>query len=145
MAAPPSSLKSSASSRPAVRARVNDPLRPTRDQLASAMAERRLDDALDVLMRLELLEPKSPRWPHKRGDLLRHMQRSQDAFLAYACAVRRYVDEGHKARAQAMLKAAISCVPSYSALLAQLDARTQAAFHCAHEPSTCGESSAFAS
>jgi hypothetical protein len=115
---------------PTVSARVSasDPTRPLRERLTAALAAKEYDDAVSLLVRLEAMEPRSPRWPHKRGDLLRQLQRYEHAFLAYATAVRLYNEEGHSERARAMAKTAVAGVSNLQTLLAQLDGITQAAF-----------------
>jgi hypothetical protein len=113
---------------PVVRASAPDPTRPLREGLIRAMADKRYEDANTLLVRLEAMEPKSPRWPHKRGDVLRLLGRNQQAFLAYASAVRLYADEGHGQRARAMAKTAMLGVANLSSLLGQLDGVTQSTF-----------------
>ncbi len=103
--------------------------RALRERLTDAVRDKRYDEAVMLLGRLESLEPTAARWPHKRGDLLHQLRRDEHAFIAYATAVRLYAEAGHTERARAMAKAALTTIPNAERRLAQLDSATQETFH----------------
>jgi hypothetical protein len=74
-----------------------------KDELQDAMVSRRYTHALEHLMCLEALEATDARWPHKLGDLLRTLNRLNEAAAAYRRAGRRYEALGFPVRAAAML------------------------------------------
>jgi hypothetical protein len=105
-----------------------NPTRAPKRELEAVLADKRSDKALILLAQLETLEPLAARWPHKRGDVLRALGRGQEAFLAYAQAVRLYVDLGQTDRATAMARTAIAAVSDANRLIAQLDPATASIF-----------------
>ena len=64
--------------------------RNLRERLHSALRKERLKEALGHYETLELLEPNEPRWPHRKGDLLKRLGRPQQAVIAYERAVGLY-------------------------------------------------------
>jgi hypothetical protein len=82
---------------PAVRAR--------RVELMQAVADGEHPRALALVAQLEVLEPTDPRWPHKRGDLLR-TRSPREAATAYRRAAQCYDQQGHPSRAAAILTVA---------------------------------------
>ena len=104
-------------------------IRILRERLDKAQGQR--NDALcDVILEeLETLEPDSPRWPHRRGDLLRKLARTQDAVHCYERAAAIYMQAGFLPRAIAMAKVVVEVDPSRSAILAQVDPRAARALH----------------
>ena len=60
---------------------------------------------------LERVEPSEPRWPHRRGDLLKRLGRKQEAIGSYERAVDLYAQQGFVARAAAMAKVVIAMEP----------------------------------
>ncbi|HEX2678888.1 MAG TPA: hypothetical protein VHM19_19690 [Polyangiales bacterium] len=106
----------------------SDVTRPLRDRLTRALAAKQYEEAVTVVQRLEALEPKSPRWPHKRGDILQQLKRNDAAFLAYATAVRLYNDSGYAERASAMAKIALGVSPNAYKLLGQVEGITKSLF-----------------
>ncbi len=85
-----------------------------RQALTSALQERRHPDALGLIAQLEAVEPDDPRWPHKRGDVLRAAGKRGDAAAAYRRAAVRYNDRGFPAREAAMLSLAEQLAPNFS-------------------------------
>jgi len=77
-----------------------------RDALQVAMNERRYSDALNHILGLVAQDPHDPRWPHKYGDVLRSLRRTDEAAAAYRRAARRYEAAGFPVRATAMLRLA---------------------------------------
>ncbi len=57
------------------------------------------------------LEPDEPRWPHRHGDLLKRLGRSQEAIAHYEQAVDLYARRGFVARAAAMAKVVMAIDP----------------------------------
>jgi hypothetical protein len=106
-------------------------MRVLRDKLAASIASKEYGHAVFWVEQLEQREPGSPRWPHKRGDLLRLLHRDQRAFVAYATAVRLYSEIGKTNLATAMAKTALEAFPNTSALARQLDSETLNAFYAA--------------
>lgn len=104
------------SSKPAA-ARISTPVAPaapapaqTEDSLKAAMtlaiAERRYTDALSEIIGLVALNPLDPRWPHKYGDILRTLGRTEEAAAAFRRSATRYEASGFSVRAKAMLRLA---------------------------------------
>ncbi len=72
-----------------------------RAQLGKALQGKRFQEALDLYELIEKQRPDEPRWPHRRGDLLRRIGRKDDAMLAYERAIDLYAAKGFVARARA--------------------------------------------
>ena len=85
--------------------------RNLREKLHTALRKERLREALGHYETLELLEPTEPRWPHRKGDLLKRLGRPQQAVIAYERAVGLYAQLGFVARAAAMAKVVIGIDP----------------------------------
>ncbi|HSN85054.1 MAG TPA: cyclic nucleotide-binding domain-containing protein [Polyangiales bacterium] len=85
--------------------------RNIRDKLQKALLKERFNEALTHYEALEHLEPAEPRWPHRRGDLLKRLGRSADAIRCYERAVDLYAQQGFVARAAAMAKVVIAIDP----------------------------------
>ena len=77
-----------------------------RSALQVSMNERRYNDALNHILGLISLDPGDPRWPHKYGDVLRSLRRTDEAAAAYRRAARRYEAAGFPVRATAMMRLA---------------------------------------
>ncbi len=60
---------------------------------------------------LEACEPKEPRWPLRKGDLLLRMERQPEAVEAYERAIELYLRQGFVSRAQATAKVVTSIDP----------------------------------
>ncbi len=88
-----------------------------RDALQKALRKERLQDALVLYGELEEMEPKEPRWPHRRGDLCRRMDEDASAIRCYERAVKRYADLGFVARAAALAKVILQIDPSRTDVL----------------------------
>ena len=78
--------------------------RKLRDDLQRAILKERYSEALRIYNTLELVEPREPRWPHRRGDLLKRLGRIDAAVDSYEVAVDLYAQAGFVARAAAMAK-----------------------------------------
>lgn len=78
--------------------------RKLRDQLQRAILKERHGEALRIYEALQAVEPREPRWPHRKGDLLNRLGRCDDAIAAYESAVDLYARLGFVARAAAMAK-----------------------------------------
>ncbi len=91
-----------------------------RERLQEALRRDRDEEALTLYDQLEKLEPTEPRWPHRRGDLLRRMGREWQAIECYERAVHAYVELGFVARAAAMAKVILSIDPSRTSILEAL-------------------------
>lgn len=85
--------------------------RSLREKLHAALRKERLREALGYYETLELLEPSEPRWPHRKGDLLKRLGRPQQAVVAYEKAVGLYAQQGFVARAAAMARVVIGIDP----------------------------------
>jgi CRP-like cAMP-binding protein len=57
------------------------------------------------------VEPNEPRWPHRKGDVLKRLGRRQEAADAYEHAVDLYARRGFVARAAAMAKVVTGIAP----------------------------------
>ena len=85
--------------------------RNIRDKLQKALIRERFAEALMHYSALERVEPSEPRWPHRRGDLLKRLGRKQEAIGSYERAVDLYAQQGFVARAAAMAKVVIAMEP----------------------------------
>ena len=88
-----------------------------KDKLQKALQKERLADALVHYESLESLEPNEPRWPHRKGDLLKRLGRVEDALDAYERAVDLYARLGFVARAAAMAKVVMAIDPDRAEVL----------------------------
>ena len=85
--------------------------RKLRDQLNKALRRERLGEALGHYEGLQTAEPNEPRWPHRKGDLLKRLGRRAEAVEAYERAVDLYANQGFVARAAAMAKVVMGIAP----------------------------------
>jgi CRP-like cAMP-binding protein len=90
---------------------AESPSRKLRNKLNHALRKERLGEALAHYTALEMVEPKEPRWPHRKGDLLKRLGRRQEAVEAYERAVDLYAQQGFVARAAAMAKVVLGIAP----------------------------------
>src|SRR5262245_61328810 len=104
-------------------------VRKLRKQLEIVLAKRKEDEAIALLGRLMEAEPKAPRWPHKRGEMLRKRGRKQEAIEAYTLAADLYMDQGFIARAVAMAKTIIDLDPRATQVLARIDPEAARRLH----------------
>lgn len=95
--------------------------RQLRKELENALARQKDDDAIEVLGELMSADPKSPRWPHKRGDLYRKKNRKKEAIECYSVAAGLYADQGFLARAVAMAKTVVDLDPTQLEVLERID------------------------
>jgi predicted RNA polymerase sigma factor len=73
-----------------------------RESFTRSVAQRQLEHAFRLATQLEALEPAEPRWPHKRGDLLRNFGKPNEAAQAYRRAATLYEEQSLAARGKAM-------------------------------------------
>lgn len=92
-----------------------------RAQLSKALQTGQVTQALKLYELIEKQKPDEPRWPHRRGDLLRRMGRKADAVLAYERAVELYAAKGFVARAAATAKVILAIDPSKGEVLERVD------------------------
>ena len=92
-----------------------------RDRLNKAIRKEQFDEALKLYAQLEAHEPTEPRWPHRRGDLLRRLGQSRDAIDAFSRAAQRYADLGFVARAVAVAKVVLQIDPGHTEVLEAVD------------------------
>jgi len=95
-----------------------------RSALHVSMNERRYSDALNHILGLISLDPADPRWPHKYGDVLRSLRRTDEAAAAYRRAARRYEAAGFPVRATAMLRLAGQLMGESGAVAIERDEST---------------------
>jgi len=127
-------------SRRRVRASHEGPLRGLRNKLRKAIHRGSFEDALAALTSIESIDTSTPRWPHKRGDILHQLQRDTEAFFAYAQAVRLYVEIRRPRLAEAMARTALAVAPGCSGRLNELDAVSAAVFRAAMDTDSLPES-----
>jgi CRP-like cAMP-binding protein len=72
----------------------------------------RFSEALTHYETLEKMEPVEPRWPHRKGDLLKRLGRLEEAICSYERAVDLYAQQGFVARAAAMAKVVVGIDPN---------------------------------
>ena len=85
--------------------------RNLRDKLNQALRKERLGEALGHYESLQMMELSEPRWPHRKGDLLKRLGREDEAVEAYERAVDLYAQQGFVARAAAMAKVVLGIAP----------------------------------
>lgn len=95
--------------------------RNLRDKLQKALWKERHDEALRIYDALEAAEPREPRWPHRKGDLLKRMGQKQAAVRSYEAAVDLYAALGFLARAAAMAKVVMGIDPTRSDVLERVN------------------------
>ncbi|HJK89237.1 MAG TPA: cyclic nucleotide-binding domain-containing protein [Polyangiaceae bacterium LLY-WYZ-15_(1-7)] len=110
-------------------------VRRLRSKLNDAIRKGKKAQALELYAALEEAEPTEPRWPHRRGDLLRRMDRDQGAIGCYMRAVRAYAELGFVARAAALAKLIVSIDPSRIDVLARDDPEAARRLHRAQRTS----------
>ncbi|MDH3845477.1 MAG: Crp/Fnr family transcriptional regulator, partial [Myxococcales bacterium] len=86
--------------------------RQLRDKLQKALEKERYGEALGIYEALQTVEPSEPRWPHRKGDLLKRLGRKQAAVDSYETAVDLYAALGFLARAAAMAKVVLGVDPT---------------------------------
>jgi CRP-like cAMP-binding protein len=111
-------------------------VRKLRKQLETALAKRREDEAADVLGKLMEADPKVPRWPHKRGDLLRKLNNNKLAIECFAAAATLYAEQGFIARAVAMAKTILNLDPSRIDVLERVDPEAARKLHRLQRPNS---------
>ena len=94
--------------------------RKVREKLNNALRRERLAEALRLYGELEDLEPQEPRWPHRKGDLLKRLGRPHEAAASYETAIDLYAANGFVARAAAMAKVVISIAPEREDVLTRV-------------------------
>lgn len=92
-----------------------------REQLAAALQKDKFSEALSLCEELGEAEPNDPRWPQRRGDLLRRMKQDAAAINAYEVAVGLYAKQGFVARAAAMAKLILQIDPTRLDVLERVD------------------------
>ena len=92
-----------------------------RDRLNKALRKESFEEALVIYDQLEAHEPTEPRWPHRKGDLLRRLGQSRDAIDAFSRAAQRYADLGFVARAVAVAKVVLQIDPGHREVLEAVD------------------------
>ncbi|HET6415662.1 MAG TPA: cyclic nucleotide-binding domain-containing protein, partial [Polyangiales bacterium] len=103
--------------------------RNLREKLQTALRKERLREALGHYETLELLEPNEPRWPHRKGDLLKRLGRPEPAVISYERAVVLYAQHGFVARAAAMAKVVIGIDPERRDILERVDPNAARQLH----------------
>jgi CRP-like cAMP-binding protein len=91
--------------------------RKLRDQLQKSLLKERFAEALTRYEALERMEADEPRWPHRKGDLLKRLGRPEEAVRAYERAVDLYANKGFVARAAAMAKVVMAIDPGRADVL----------------------------
>lgn len=94
--------------------------RKLREKLNNALRRERLTEALRLYEALETVESQEPRWPHRKGDLLKRLGRPHDAVESYERAIDLYAQQGFVARAAAMAKVVMGIVPEREGVLSRV-------------------------
>jgi CRP-like cAMP-binding protein len=95
--------------------------RKLRDKLNEALRKERLAEALLHYQALQVVERNEPRWPHRKGDLLKRLGRPEEAVTAYEHAVDLYAQQGFVARAAAMAKVVLGIAPEHVDVLERVN------------------------
>jgi CRP-like cAMP-binding protein len=95
--------------------------RKLREKLNHALRRERLVEALLHYEALQGVERNEPRWPHRKGDLLKRLGREGEAIAAYERAVDLYAQQGFVARAAAMAKVVLAMAPDRVDVLERVD------------------------
>jgi CRP-like cAMP-binding protein len=103
--------------------------RRLRESLQRALERERLTEALGHYEALETIEPGEPRWPHRKGDLLKRLGRRNKAIEAYERAVELYAERGFVARAAAMAKVVLGLAPERIDVLERVSFDTARKLH----------------
>ncbi len=98
-------------------------------KLQVALEKQRHDAAVELYEELARAERKEPRWPHRKGDLLRRMGRKAEAVSAYERAIELYAAQGFVARAAAVVKLALEVDPARTDLLDRIETDTARKLH----------------
>ncbi len=96
-------------------------IRALRGDLETAMRRQKWGKAEALLEELEELDGNEARWPHKLGDVLRRLNRKQEAVSAYARAATIYAHGGFLPRAVAMAKVVLQIDPDRLDVLERVD------------------------
>jgi CRP-like cAMP-binding protein len=91
--------------------------RELRDRLQKSLLKERFAEALSYYKALERVEAGEPRWPHRKGDLLKRLGHSEEAVASYERAVDLYAQQGFLARAAALAKVVMAIDPSRADVL----------------------------
>lgn len=100
-----------------------------RDALQQALRKERFPAALAVYDQLAEAEPTEPRWPHRKGDLLRRLNDDASAVRAFERAVDLYATQGFVARAAALAKVILQIDPSRRDILERVDPEAAQRLH----------------
>lgn len=100
-----------------------------RDALQQALRKERFPAALTVYDQLAEAEPTEPRWPHRKGDLLRRLNDDASAVRAFERAVDLYATQGFVARAAALAKVILQIDPSRRDILERVDPEAAQRLH----------------
>ena len=100
-----------------------------RDALQQALRKERFPAALAVYDQLTEAEPTEPRWPHRKGDLLRRLNDDASAVRAFERAVDLYATQGFVARAAALAKVILQIDPSRRDILERVDPEAAQRLH----------------
>jgi len=92
-----------------------------RAQLNGALEAGRMIEALELYELLEKRSRDEPRWPHRKGDLLRRIGHEAEALRAYARAAYLYSARGFDARAVATARLMLAIDPSKGDVLEQVN------------------------
>ena len=108
--------------------------RELRDRLQKALLKGRFADALGYYTVLERMEAHEPRWPHRKGDLLKRLGRPDEAADSYERAVDLYAQRGFVARAAALAKVVMAIEPSRVDVLQRVTPEPARKLHRAARP-----------
>jgi CRP-like cAMP-binding protein len=90
------------------------------DRAAAAVSRGRYRKALEAYQKLERLEPNDGAWSRRAGEMLRHLDESDDALTCFAVAVEKYARAGFLVKAIAVCKLILRIEPNHPAIIERL-------------------------
>ena len=105
-------------------------------ELNRALEQGGMIEALDIYELIEKRKPEEPRWPHRKGDLLRRIGHEAEALRAYERAAYLYSARGFDARAVATARLMLAIDSSKGDVLERVTRVAERRLHRQHRVET---------